>query len=316
MVALGRGRPRFVGRMGWLKPEEHLIEDPDFLGKVRPTTPPKYKCVVTALGERVQGVRVDGEALADTRVLLDDSFMLSPVLERQGVPLMVKRLDGEVAAADMDVAGRTFVHKLMTCPELGLPVLWNDGAAPMPPLLVARGDGVPLAASDWSRLRAYHDAMELEGHPNFAKRLRDWSSSQQPCATRYTAGGPPPLRLAFAVGVTVVAHGLNRAELNGMEGEPTTAHAFLLHALATRWPCLGLARHSLLPRALTGVVSKHDARKQRVGVEYPPPHGLLSLPRDKLRMVRGIGASATAAAKVHGEHDGGTGQDHGPSNTS
>ena len=37
--------------MGWLRPEEYLIEDPDFLGKNRPDTPPKYRCVVTVLGE-------------------------------------------------------------------------------------------------------------------------------------------------------------------------------------------------------------------------------------------------------------------------
>ena len=303
--------------MGWLKPEEYLIEDPDFLDKARPPTPPRYGCVVTALGENVLGVRIDGEALADDRVLLDDSFALSPVLELQGVPLVIKRLDGEVATADMGVASRTFVHKLMTCPSLGLPVLWNDGSAPMPPLLVARGDGVAFGASDWSGLRDYHDAMELEGHPDFAKRLQDWSSSQPLCATRYAAGGPPPLRLAFPVGVTVVAHGLSRAELNGMEGKATAAHAFSLHALVTRWRFLRSERQSL-PRALTGVVAKHDGNKQRVGVQYPPPHGLLSLPRDKLRMVRGVCATAMAASKVLGVVDGhgdGDGQDPGPSNT-
>ena len=224
--------------MGWLRPEEYLIEDPDFLGKTRPPTPPKYQCIVTALGERVPGVRVDGEAFADDRVVLDDSFALSPVLELQGVPLMIRRLDGEVATTDMGVAGRIFVHKLMTCPSLGLPLLWNDGSAPMPPLLIARGDGVPFFASDWSSLREHHDAMELEGHPDFAKRVRDWSSSQPPCATRYPAGGPPPLRLAFPVGGTVVAHGLSRGELNGIEGEAT---AICTPCRSTPFPLAGRA---------------------------------------------------------------------------
>ena len=92
-------------------------------------------------------------------------------------------------------------------------------------------------------------------------------------------------------------------------------HALPLHALSTCWPRWALERPPL-PRALTGVVAKHDDKKQRVGVEYPPPHGLLSLPRDKLRMVRGIGATAMAAAKVLGVDDnGGVGQEQGNSNT-
>ena len=248
--------------MGWLRPEEYLIEDPDFLGKNRPGTPPKYRCVVTALGETVAGVRMDGEVATEEQVLVDSRFVMSPVLERQGVPLLLKRLEGE-ASCDLSLETNTFLHKLMTHAEEGLPMLWNDATTgQLPPLLIVRGDGVPFRAADWSALREMHDAMEREGHPDFSQRLRDWSFSQPPTEARYEAEVTPPVRLCFPVGATVVAHGLSRAELNGVEG----------------------------------VVAKHDTQKQRVGVDFLPPHGLLSLRPENLRVVRGVKATAAVAA--------------------
>ena len=87
--------------MGWLKPEVDLI-DPEFRGdwahlREQPGDPPAGPATVTARGQRVQGLRIDGDSVTQEEFVLDGGFDVCAVPEMMGLPLMAKRLHGEEA---------------------------------------------------------------------------------------------------------------------------------------------------------------------------------------------------------------------------
>ena len=147
--------------MGWLKPEEDLI-DPEFRGdwahlREQPGEPPAGPAATTARGQVVQGLRLDGGSVQPEEFVLDGSFDVCPVPEMMGVPLMAKRLDAADGREEPSDEMRAFVlTRLMTAPGLGLPLSWCAAgpAAPMPPVLLARGDGVRVGPSDLACLQA------------------------------------------------------------------------------------------------------------------------------------------------------------------
>jgi len=87
--------------MGWLKPEVDLI-DPEFRGdwahlREQPGDPPAGPATVTVRGQRVQGLRIDGDSVTQEEFVLDGGFDVCAVPEMMGLPLMAKRLHGEEA---------------------------------------------------------------------------------------------------------------------------------------------------------------------------------------------------------------------------
>ena len=114
--------------MGWLKPEVDLI-DPEFRGdwahlRDQPGDPPAGPATITARGQQVQGLRIDGETVTQEDFVLDGGFDICPVPEMMGLPLMAKRLDGAEASEEPSDAMRSFLlTQLLTAPGLGPPLV-------------------------------------------------------------------------------------------------------------------------------------------------------------------------------------------------
>ena len=99
--------------MGWLKPEVDLI-DPEFRGdwahlRAQPGDPPAGPVNVTARGERVWGLRLDGDSVTEEELVLDGGFDVCAVPEMMGLPIMAKRLHGEEAREEPCAATRAFL---------------------------------------------------------------------------------------------------------------------------------------------------------------------------------------------------------------
>jgi len=254
--------------MGWLKPEVDLI-DPEFRGdwahlREQPGDPPAGPATVTARGQRVQGLRIDGDSVTQEEFVLDGGFDVCAVPEMMGLPLMAKRLHGEEATEEPCSLMRAFLMtQMMTAPGLGPPLAWS-GAGPLPPVLLARADGLRLGPSDLACLREFLAELAEENRPEDLARLYNpahlrrwiglWSHT---CALdtsrRWEAAFEdiePALEVRFPVGLRVTVTGTSREPLNGQ----------------------------------SGFVRRYDAPKGRVGVELPPPHGLVSLRPANLRV--------------------------------
>jgi len=254
--------------MGWLRPEPTLIQAPawDEHGGAYHASPDQGRAdhEVPARGQTVRCTRVVGSSATAVEVQLDDGFTFCPLLADCGYPLMLKRepqTDGAALSHDLDaLATKMHALKLMTSHISGLDPLWQvGGEEALPPILAARADGVPFLPNEWKRMRQFFDDVYpvpdvmLEAgtvpHPDacrdmeaFEKALRRWC---EPVARRRAAKQPKPTTLAerYPVGSRVEAQDLKKVELN----------------------------------SLVGVVRQYDESKGRVGVEFPPPHGLLSL---------------------------------------
>lgn len=258
---------RCLGRMGLL-PAEGLIEAPagaELPPKQVPVSPPS---TIVAVDQIVGGVRIGAAGAADEEVLLEAAgFEFVPTALRLGFPLMFKKLEFPPGGEELGADERIYVYSLMMTPGLGLPITWNaNGAATrLPPLLAARSDGVAFGAAEWACLRGFfHDHLP----DNYVKPQRHWHHtpdefrrwvrvvaqgrclSKEEEAPEVFADLEPCLDLRFPLGARVTIAGLSRAELNGR----------------------------------CGTVARYDDAKGRVGVELPPPHGLLSIRPASLRV--------------------------------
>jgi len=269
--------------MGWLKPAESLLEPQGIWEEAHRDPPPDGPVPepaegIVALGQRVRGVRIGGKGAdrvneldlearkaldcADHEWDLDNTFDFVPCALLLGIPLLFKRLDlGEGAEREeLRYETKMYVYKLMTTPGLGLPLTWNQNGAgtPLPPIAVCRSDGEPFTSQDWACLCEFHEYLDenyvakehlwYTNKAEFKKWAVIWVKGQchkkeveLPCAFPDIA---PCLEDRFPLGMKVKAEGLAaKPELNGR----------------------------------VGVVTKYDEARLRVGVEFAPPYGLLSL---------------------------------------
>ena len=222
--------------MGWLKPEVDLI-DPEFRGdwahlRAQPGDPPAGPVSVTARGERVWGLRLDGDSVTEEELVLDGGFDVCAVPEMMGLPIMAKRLHGEEAREEPCAVTRAFLlTQLMTAPGLGPPLAWSK-AGPLPPVLLARADGLRLGPSDLACLREFLAELAEENIPADLPRLynpahfRRWialwtHTCALDAARRWEAAFEdiePALEVRFPVGVRVAVAGTSRDDLNGQSG--------------------------------------------------------------------------------------------------
>ena len=277
---------------------------------------------VTAANTRVDGLRI-GCAGADELHSLDTekrkahdcdraSFLLeepkfdfAPLAVLCGVPLMFRRLgsDGDVGVPggpagpqaapveELRYETKMYVYKLMTTPGLGLPLTWNQHGPQtrLPPVLACRSDGLPFTPDDWACLCEFQEyldetqmAQEHLYHTNkgeFTKWVGMWTANV--CLKRdrpnpYAFSDLcPAFESRFPLGVSVRACGIAaKPELNGK----------------------------------VGTVRRHDEAKLRVGVEFPPPVGLLSIKHTNLEMPDGGKARADALVKKHADKSGRAGR--------
>ena len=176
---------------------------------------------------------------------------------------MLKRMGKSTTDQDTPLSGtelrdKLFVLRLMTDPEQGLSPLWNGGQPrdPLPPILVARSDGKSFSKQNWDEIRDFFDthmpqawqltAVDATASPlacfseaAFLSSLTDW------CYDKGYASISPEVSFAerFPLGARVEAQGLRKEQLN----------------------------------SLVGTVVKLDEARSRVGVDFGPPHGLLSI---------------------------------------
>jgi len=248
-----------------LLPAEHLLEPP--AGATRdppkavPAVPPK---TIAAAGEIVTGMRIGGEAqgVTEDEILVEnEGFEFVPTALRLGFPLMVKKLhDAQDSTGEtLDYKLRIYIYELMKTPGLGLPITWNANGNEtlLPPLHLVRSDGLPFGQQDWKCLTEFKHYLEenyveperVWHHTpaDFKKWVRIFVNGQ--CLDK-TLSQPeafadidPCLDRRFPLGMRVTAVGTSKEELNG----------------------------------LSGLVTKYDPAKGRVGVEFAPPFGLLSL---------------------------------------
>jgi len=210
-------------------------------------------------GTTVEGIMIEGEYLREVEIEVDDGFDECPLPELLGFPLMMKRLPlTPKAQMATNQRWRSLVMKLITEPGIGIPLHWNvSDQGVLPPIMVARPDGVKFGEQDWNVLIEFHDELAEEFFDDeqldqctpskFARFVSYWAKS---CACTPTMVPMAFMDLApefasrYPMGMKVKAQGLSaRAELNG------------------KW----------------GLVARYDEAKGRVGVEFPRPHGLLSL---------------------------------------
>jgi len=209
-------------------------------------------------GTVVRGVRIDGTEVVEMDIELDAGFDMSPIAERVGFPLGMRRLpQPPTASAGRDVKNQLSAVRMMTEPGIGLPMTWQGTGETLAPLLVVRPDGVPFLEQDWRvfvdyieylHTEVFEDEQEAETLPSaFVRFIEGWVSTcaaradQRPYAFMDLA---PHFAFRFPMGMKVKAVGLNaRPELNGKRG----------------------------------LVVRYDEPKRRVGVEFPRPIGVISL---------------------------------------
>jgi hypothetical protein len=167
---------------------------------------------------------------------------------------------------------KMYAYKLMTTPGLGLPLTWNQNGTGtrLPPILACRSDGQPFTSDDWACLCEFQEYLDenyvLKEHLWYTNKLefKKWVEIyiRGKCYSKESlvVAFPdicPCFEFRFPLGLKVQAHGLAaKPELNG----------------------------------LTGTVKKYDEPKLRIGVEFPPPYGVLSLKHTNVAHVPGGGA--------------------------
>mmetsp|Transcript_11220 Transcript_11220/g.22683 ORF Transcript_11220/g.22683 Transcript_11220/m.22683 type:complete len:399 (-) Transcript_11220:418-1614(-) len=165
---------------------------------------------------------------------------------------------------------KMYAYKLMTTPGLGLPLTWNQNGTGtrLPPILACRSDGLPFTSDDWMCLCEFQEYLD----ENYVAKEHLWYTNKvefKKWAEIYVRGRcygkentvvsafpeiAPCFEFRFPLGLKVQATGLSaKPELNG----------------------------------LTGVVTKYDEPKLRIGVQFPPPYGLLALKHTNIEHVPG-----------------------------
>jgi len=165
---------------------------------------------------------------------------------------------------------KMYTYKLMTTPGLGLPLTWNQNGSgtKLPPILACRSDGQPFTSDDWMCLCEFQEYLD----ENYVAKEHLWYTNKvefKKWCDIYVTGKcyskdnvtvsafpeiAPCFDFRFPLGLKVQATGLTaKPELNG----------------------------------LVGVVIKYDEPKLRIGVQFPPPYGLLALKHSNVEHVPG-----------------------------
>lgn len=235
--------------------------------------------------------RIDGTSVHCEEAVLDDGFDFCPSLSRAGYPLMLKRepmgTAGVGASSAHDarelLAIKMLIYRLMSARGGGLSPLWQCGDGRMPTLLAALADGGPFYPHEWRRLRHFYEeyspmpvqlqAVDVTPSPNacrteeeFETKLKEWAAPKavQPGQTHARR---QRLCDRFPLGSRVEAQDLKKTDLN----------------------------------SLVGLVTKYDEVAQRVGVDFPPPHGLLALRPKNLLMLPALAITDTSARRLDNE---------------
>jgi len=287
--------------MGWLKPAEGLLEPKATWETHRDPPPdgPVPEPEITALGQTVKGVRIGGQGAAQVdwlalpqrlgedckpcEMVLDGRFDFVPIALLLGVPLMFMRMPNEDGEDMEEIKYETkmYVYKLMTTPGLGLPLMWNQNGAgtKLPPVFACRSDGVPFTAHDWACLCEFHEYLD----ENYAPTEHLWYTNKK----------------EFKTWVQIFVRGACCKR----ETEDPAAFTEIAPCFEHRYP-IGIKLKAVNLEAkpqlngLVGTVKKYDEAKLRVGVEFAPPFGLLSLKHSNLAYVDGGEERAAAVMKM------------------
>lgn len=265
--------------MGWLKAEPQLIQTPAHLGDAADhaePVAPREEMDVPAFGQTVMGTRVLGMTVTTVQVEIDQGFEFCPLLARAGYPLMLKRdMEAEPEArgplSDDERALKRHVYRLMSAPGEGLSMLWTcrGDDVRLPPLIAVRADGEPFHKHEWKRIREFYEdyapmdmhlaEIDAVPHPDMCRTMEDFEAKMKkhfaPRIYNYGPPKAPTLEDRFPIDSRVEAQDLKKTELN----------------------------------SLVGVVRRYDEAKGRVGVEFPPPVGLLSLQPKNLIPIKPTG---------------------------
>ena len=257
---------------------------------------------VLAAGQTVQGVRIGAvgtnklgsvdqlgmslearlsmDATLDEFVLEEKQFDYVPVALLLGIPLMFRRMieiptEGE-GAEELRYETKMYIYKVMTTPGLGLPIHWNQNGVgtKLPPVQVCRSDGVPFTTHDWACLCEFHEYLD----ENYVLQEQLWYTNKaefKKWVAIWTKGACLKRELANPYAYAEIA--------------PCFEHRFPLGAQVK---AVGLAAKPELNGRL-GTVAKYDEAKLRVGVQFAPPFGLLSLKHSNVEMADGGEARAS-----------------------
>lgn len=174
----------------------------------------------------VFGVRVYGDSVVNTEVVLNDLFCPVPIAAALGIPIVYKKMSG-TGGDDSHIKSNAIV-RFMVDPDDGLaPGEWQYGGAmgPAPPVVLARRDKVPFSVHDWDTMFSYisewsDEACEAEDDrqsvnrryitPAAFKQFVHDNKDEHPLGF---------LSLRFPLHSTVIAQGLSMDELNHVDGE-------------------------------------------------------------------------------------------------
>eukprot|EP00929_Paragymnodinium_shiwhaense_P006357 TRINITY_DN10962_c0_g1_i1.p1 TRINITY_DN10962_c0_g1~~TRINITY_DN10962_c0_g1_i1.p1 ORF type:complete len:255 (+),score=37.49 TRINITY_DN10962_c0_g1_i1:62-826(+) len=224
------------------------------------------------------GVRIDGSRVTEEAdVVIDDSFEDVPLAQLVGIPLKVKRCLVLPSLDEVDGRGGTndsfgfrSMAKMMADPSTGFPPEpWNKAVGvqaatcqgPWPVLLAVRSDSLPFSPAEWEVLddwltttttiadaavRRGKEVAHLYTPDAFRQHLLKamsgaLSNMRSPLSFMDIVC---ELQVRFPKGAKVKANSLSKEEVNG---------------------CVGT------------VTGTWDEEKQRVGVDFGQPHGLLSV---------------------------------------
>eukprot|EP00930_Biecheleria_cincta_P033366 TRINITY_DN23114_c0_g1_i1.p1 TRINITY_DN23114_c0_g1~~TRINITY_DN23114_c0_g1_i1.p1 ORF type:complete len:230 (-),score=56.14 TRINITY_DN23114_c0_g1_i1:60-749(-) len=210
----------------------------------------------------VSGVRIDGATLSEEELAVSEDWEKASIPELLGVPLRMKRLsEGQSQDAK---APPCLASRLITEPSSGMPPAAWRGA--LGPVLAGRADGVAFTCDDCALLDEYISwcAEEAEKAVRRGKAAPQMFTPQAflvylqramsvALANRKSPTAfldlEPELAFRFPKGAKVKPKGLTKAELNGTVGT---------------------------------VTGQYDKDKWRVGIQFPEPHGTLSVKAQNL----------------------------------
>lgn len=215
------------------------------------------------------GLRIEGSCISSTEdeeIALDESYGVVPIAELLGVPLRAKQLAARSTVGDPEkVASASGISRLMVDPSTGFaPENWRSGGThgPLPEVALVRSDGLPFTAVDWVALDSY-----LTAASDLAEAAH--RRGRQPPPDQFT---PAAFKMHLAKTLSVALQ--NR--------QASTAFLDLLPEVGFRFPkgskvkATGLSKTEL--NGVAGVVTgRYDEEKRRVGVDFPEPHGVLSI---------------------------------------
>lgn len=212
----------------------------------------------------VNGVRIDGSTLSGEELTAAEDWEEASIPQLLGVPLRMKRLSKESQGQDAKVPP-CMASKLMTDPSSGMPpTAWRGGA--LGPVLACRADGVAFTREECTLLDEYIS----------------WCAEESEKAARRGKAAPqmftPQAFLVFLQKAMAVALANRKSPTAFLDLEPE---------LAFRFPKGSKVKPKDLSKAeLNGTVGivtgVYDTAKGRVGIEFPEPHGILSVKAQNL----------------------------------